>query len=358
MSAERAVPGAFMRAEILEQPRVLAQLIAQPPSAIAGVAPLARRARFAMLAARGSSDNASTFGKYLLESFAGIPTALAAPSLFTLYHRPPRLDAGLVIGVSQSGAAADVIAVLNEARAQGALTLAITNTAGSPITEAAEHVVLLGAGTERALAATKTVTAQCVAYALLTAAIAQDAQLQRALETVPESVHAVLAHTESLEAAARRWRAAQRVAVVGRGYPYAAAQEIALKLKETCYIGAEAYSAADFLHGPLAMIEPGYPVLVLLNHDAAGAMTADFIARVLACGGDVLCFATAQACALLDNVPIGSGQLEVIALDVPSAVLSAIAFIVAGQWFALALALLKGHNPDRSRSVTKITVTR
>lgn len=357
MTAE-APPGAFMRAEILEQPHTLAQLITQPPSAIAALTPKARAAQFAMLAARGSSDNASTFGKYLLESLVGIPTALAAPSLFTLYRRPPRLQGGWVIGVSQSGAAADVIAVLQEARSQGALTLAITNTEGSPITTAAEYAVLLGAGPERALAATKTVTAQCVAYALLTAAITEDAQLQRELHTVPESVRAVLAQAEAIEAAAYRWRHVQRVVVIGRGYPYAAAQEIALKLKETCYIGAEAYSAADFLHGPLAMIEPGYPVLVLLNHDAAGSMTAEFIARVLACGGDVLCFATHQARALLEGVPPGAGQLTVIAFEVPSAVLSAVAFIVAGQWLALTLALLKGRNPDQSRSVTKVTITR
>lgn len=344
-----------MRAEIDEQPEVLSRLIARAADELRPLAQAARHRHFAVLAARGSSDNAATFGKYLLESTARLPTALAAPSLFTLYGRPPRLQEALVIGVSQSGAAADVIAVLEEGRRQGALTLAITNTPASPITAASEHVLLLGAGVERALAATKTVTAQCAAFAALAAEIAEDATLRAELAAIPTAVADTLACAEALSALAQRWREVSRLAVVARGYPYSAAQEIALKLKETCYITAEAYSAADFLHGPLAMVEPGYPVLALLSHDAAAPMVAEVIEKVASRGAAVSCLVTRQAAPMLGHL---REVAEAVVLPDLPARLSPVGFIVAGQLLALSLALLSGHDPDRSRHVTKVTVTR
>lgn len=347
-----------MRAEIFEQPDALARLIDRAHAVLEPASHSARRCAFAMLAARGSSDNASTYGKYLLEGVARMPTALAAPSLYTLYDTPPRLAQALVVGVSQSGAAADVNAVLGEGRKQGGVTLAITNTAGSPMTKSAEHVLLLDAGVERALAATKTVTCQCAAYALLAADLAGDAALSEQLRGLPDIVRGTLAREADLRAAAAKWRDIENVVIIGRGYTYGAAEEAALKLKETSFIGAEAYSAADFLHGPLAMIEPGYPVMVLVNHDATLDTTLQFIERVLQRGGDLLCLATHEAMGPVGAVAGSSDRVEVHDIGAVPSVLSPIAFIVAAQMFAMHLSVLRGHNPDVSRGVTKVTVTR
>jgi glucosamine--fructose-6-phosphate aminotransferase (isomerizing) len=348
-------PAHLMRIEIFEQPATLARLVERAEIVLQPVAAAGRRCAFAMLAARGSSDNASTYGKYLIEGLARTPTAQASPSLYTLYGTPPRLNNALVVGVSQSGAAADVIAVLEEGRRQSAVTLAITNTAGSPMTKAAEHVLLLEAGLERALAATKTVTGQCAAYALLAADLAGDAALKQDLRNLPDVVQQVLTLELELQRAAKLWLDAEQVVVIGRGYTYGAAGEIALKLKETCFIGAQAYSAADFLHGPLAMIEPGYPVVVLLNHDATLETTVQFMERVLQRGGNILCLATHQATARLQ---LTDARLIVLDMGEMPSLLSNIAFIVAGQLFAMHLSVMRGHNPDVSRGVTKVTVTK
>jgi glucosamine--fructose-6-phosphate aminotransferase (isomerizing) len=225
------------------------------------------------------------------------------------------------------------------------------------MTKAAEHVLLLEAGVERALAATKTVTGQCAAYALLAADLAGDTALKQHLRNLPEIARAVLRREASLQAAAAAWHHIDHAVVIGRGYTYGAAEEIALKLKETCFIGAQAYSAADFLHGPLAMIEPGYPVIVLLNHDATLEATAQFIERVLDRGGHLLCLATQDAAQSVAHLSTSGSQLAVLDMgDMPS-LLSSIAFIVAGQMFAMHLSVSRGHNPDVSRGVTKVTVT-
>ena len=349
--------GSHMRAEIFEQPETLASLIESAGAVLDPVAQAARRCTFAMLAARGSSDNASTYGKYLLESLCGLPTALAAPSLYTLYHKPPRLKDALVIGVSQSGAAADVIAVLDEGRKQGAVTLAITNTAGSPMTQAAEHVLLLDAGLERALAATKTVTAQCTAYALLAAAISGNPTLNTQLRELPHVMQIIVRAESDITAVAQTYQQAQAMWVIGRGYAYSAAEEIALKLKETCFIYAEAFSAADFLHGPLATIEPGDDMLVLLSDDETLPTTLQFVERVLTRNARVLLLASED---VLRRADIASLAQRCVALALPAmpALISNIGFIVVGQLFAMHLSLAKGHNPDVSRGVTKVTVTR
>jgi glucosamine--fructose-6-phosphate aminotransferase (isomerizing) len=353
-------PGSVMRSEILEQPAVLARLLSGAAPVVEEVARSVPGCDLAVLAARGSSDNASTYGKYLLESFAGLPTALAAPSLFTLYELPPRLGRALTIGVSQSGQAADVAGVLAEARRQGAPTLAITNTADSLLTRTAERVLLLEAGVEKALAATKTVTAQCLAYALLAqraalperrAALDDCGLHPRALEALPGDVAAALALDGEIDARALAWAGASRVIVIGRGFAYGAAQETALKLKETCYINAEPYSAADFQHGPLALIEPGYAVLALLNHDRTLDTTLALAEQVRQRGADVLAVATAGAAARL---PAG---LPALVVPSASAALSPISFVAVGQLLALRLSLRRGHNPDVSRGLNKVTVT-
>ena len=348
-----------MRREIFEQPGALTRLLRSAPEVLDQVAQRARSCGLAILAARGSSDNASTYGKYLLESLAGLPTALAAPSLFTLYHTTPRLANALVIGVSQSGAAADVSQVVADARRERALTLGVTNVAGSQLAQTAEYVVLLDAGIERALAATKTVTAQCMVYAMLAARLAQPGVgiPPAALAGLPAQVAGVLDQEAEIARMARRWAdaAVRRVAVLGRGFAYGAVQEIALKLKETSFITAEPYSAADFQHGPMAMIEPGYAVLLALNHDETLETNVALIEPLLRRGADLLVFATAEAAA---SLPAGlRSDMQVLTVDAGHVRLSPILFIVAGQLFALHLSVLAGHNPDVSRGLNKVTVT-
>lgn len=353
-----SAPGSVMRREIFEQPVALGRVLRSAGPVLDTVAARAKSCALAILAARGSSDNASTYGKYLLESVAGLPTSLASPSLYTLYDAPPRLRNALVIGVSQSGAAADVSHVLAEARRQSALTLGVTNIAGSLLAQTAEHVVLLEAGIERALAATKTVTAQCMVYAMLAARMAGAglAMPQSALADVPAQVASVLDRAGDVARLAGLWaaRAVQRVAVLGRGFAYGAAQEIALKLKETCFVTAEAYSPADFQHGPLAIIEPGYAVLLLLNHDATLETSLALIEPLQRRGADLIVLATPDAAA---SLPADAGDLTVLTVDAQHALLSPISFIVAGQLFALHWSVACGHNPDLSRGLNKVTVT-
>jgi glucosamine--fructose-6-phosphate aminotransferase (isomerizing) len=343
-------PATLMRREIYEQSTVLTNLVHNARATLSEVARRAHDCQFAVLAARGSSDNASTYGKYLLEGLTGMPTALAAPSLFTLYHTTPRLKHALVVGVSQSGQSADVVEVLYEARRQGAVTLAITNTDGSPITNAADHVILLGVGLERALAATKTVTAQCTAYALLASLLGGNTELYSALGSIAKHVDYVLNQEQVIASMVIDWLSAERAAILGRGYCYGAVQETALKLKETCYLSAEPYSAADFKHGPLAMIEADYPVMALLNDDVTLPTTLDLVAQVRDRGAKVIGIAS-------NGNAAGLAGITGFALDAPLPVLSTIPFIVAGQLFAMHLATRKGYNPDISRGLSKVTVT-
>lgn len=343
-------PAALMRREIYEQPAVIASLLESARATLTQVAKLTADCHFALLAARGSSDNASTYGKYLLEGMAGMPTALAAPSLFTLYRQPPQIKHALVVGVSQSGQSADVVEVLHEARRQGAVTLAVTNTVGSPITYAADHVVLLGVGLEQALAATKTVTAQCVVYALLAVLLKSDKVIMKSLMTLSRHIEYVLNHESDIAALSTDWLSAGRAAIIGRGFCYGAVQETALKLKETCYLSAEPYSAADFQHGPLAMIEAGYPVMALLNHDATLPTTLELVTQVRNRGAKVIGIAS-------DASAPGVTEVSQFALGAPSPYLSTIPFIVFSQLFAMHLSTLKGFNPDVSRGLHKVTVT-
>jgi glucosamine--fructose-6-phosphate aminotransferase (isomerizing) len=343
-------PAALMRSEIYEQPAVIANLLDSARQPLTLIAKQAADCQFTLLAARGSSDNASTYGKYLLEGVSGMPTALAAPSLFTLYRHPPNIKHALVIGVSQSGQSADVVEVLVEARRQGAVTLAVTNTAGSPITNAAEHVVLLDVGFEQALAATKTVTAQCAVYALLAVLLKHDQAIMASLSRLPGHIEHVLNHEAEIAALSTTWLTATRAAILGRGFCYGAVQETALKLKETCYLSAEPYSAADFQHGPLAMIEAGYPVMTLLNHDATLPTTLDLVKQVKARGAKVIGVAS-------DKAAPGVTNEAQFALDAPSPYLSTIPFIVFSQLFAMHLSTSKGYNPDISRGLHKVTVT-
>jgi glutamine---fructose-6-phosphate transaminase (isomerizing) len=253
----------LVRDEIAEQPEVVARLLERErPTLRALAAELRRRRpRYAVVAARGSSDNAARYAQHVLGRMLRLPVVLATPSLHTLYDAPPRFLDALVIGISQSGASPDVVSVVAEGARQGAMTVAITNDPSSPLAAAAAHVLDLGAGEERSVAATKTYTASLAAIAALAAE--GDGALSDDVVRLPGLLAAQLALTGGAHAAVEAATDWERLTVVGRGAHYATAFEAALKVRELAGIVAEAYSPADLLHGPIATTGPGQPLLAI-----------------------------------------------------------------------------------------------
>jgi glucosamine--fructose-6-phosphate aminotransferase (isomerizing) len=341
--------------EIHEQPHVLTRLLDEQTEIAAQIAAAirARDVRYAVIAARGTSDNAARYAQYLFGAVAGLPVALATPSLFSIYHTPPQLRDALVLGVSQSGQSPDIVAVVGEGRRQGALTVAVTNVPASPLAHAADYVLPLGAGRERAVAATKTYTAQLAALALLTVQLAGDGERLADLRSVPEAVEKTLALEEPIALAAQRYAYATECVVLGRGYNYATAFEIALKLKELTYIVAEPYSSADFRHGPVAIVERGFPAVVVAPQ---GAVYPDMLAlaRELAAPGKAAELIVISG----EDEPLGLARTP---LRLPVALpewLSPFTCVVPGQLLALHVTLAKGYDPDHPRGLKKVTETR
>ena len=279
----------LVRTEIAEQPAAVARVVADADGAIAAAAEeiRRRRPRYAVIAARGSSDNAARYAQHVLGRLCGLPVALAVPSLHTVYDAPMRYADGLVLGISQSGASPDVVAVLTASRAQGCVTVAITNDDRSPMAAVASHVIPLQAGVEASVAATKTYTTSLAAVAALAAAIADDAERRRELAAAPEVLARQLDRTDGLEEAAVAAAGWRRLAVIGRGANYATAFEAALKIKELASVAAEPASPADFLHGPVAMLDPGFPVLAILPSAPAGSAVRDVLTAAHARDADV-----------------------------------------------------------------------
>lgn len=339
--------------EIHEQPEVLTRLLDEQNDVAAEIATAirARDVRYAVLAARGTSDNAARYAQYLFGSLNRLPVALATPSLFTIYRTPPRLNDALVLGISQSGQSPDIVAVVEEGRRQGALTVAVTNMPDSPLAQAAEHVLALGAGEERAVAATKTYTAQLAALGLLAVHLAEDEDRLRALRRAPAAVQAALSLEEQIASAAQRYAHADECVVVGRGFNYATAFEIALKLKELTYMMAEPYSSADFRHGPVAIVEHGFPVIVVAPqgkvYDDILALTHKLADR----DAELTVIADQEAPLALARVPLR------LPVALP-AWLSPFTCIVPGQLLAHHITLAKGYDPDHPRGLTKVTKTR
>jgi glucosamine--fructose-6-phosphate aminotransferase (isomerizing) len=346
--------GEGMAADIAEQPAGYARLLTgEPAAAIAEVAQAVaqRRPRHVMFVGRGTSDHAALYGAYLTEIRLGIPAGLASPSAITLYGARPDLADALVIGVSQSGGSPDLTGVLKVARESGALTVAVTNNPGSPLVDAAELAIDVDAGHERAVAATKTYTAELLALLLLIEGIrAGDGVLpadeRAALEKLPQLAEEVLTDTGADELA-RRYRFASRMVTTGRGYAYPTARETALKLMETSYLPALAFSGADLLHGPLAMTDPDVPVLAVVGSGPGGKAMSDVVNRLAERRADVVTIGAT-------DVPGASGRLAVPGVDERYAPLLD---ILPLQKLALALALARGEDPDAPRGLKKVTTT-
>ena len=343
----------LMLEEIYEQPQAIAQAVEQ---GYAGVGALVqdlreREVRHVVIAARGTSDNAATYAKYLLEIVVGVPVSLAAPSIYTLYDANVHLAGSLVLGISQSGQAADVTQTLSAARAGGALTACITNVEGSPLTAVSDHVLLCHAGDEKAVAATKTYTSTLALLALLAGQWANRASLLDGLRALPQQIRATLALDESVALAVERYRYIQECAVLARGLNLATALEAALKMTETSYLVAKPYSGADFLHGPIAMISEGFPCFLYAPDGRTYPSLVELALKLRERDAEVV--VTAHSQEILD--------LATRPLAVPTAIdelLSPVLYIVPGQLWAYHLARTRGHNPDRPRGLTKVTVTR
>ncbi|RMF30072.1 MAG: SIS domain-containing protein [Chloroflexi bacterium] len=343
----------YLYREIFAQPQVLTALLQEEQDHIAAIARSLRagRIRYIVIAARGSSDNAALYGKYLFAATVGLPVALATPSLYTLYQRPPRLEDALVIGISQSGQSTDIIAVVEEAARQGVPTVAITNDARSPLAQVAGHTISLHAGEERSIAATKTYTAQLMALILLACHMAEDEERLAVLPQVPAAIGRCLDMDDSIAQVAERYRYMTTCVVIGRGYNYATAYEFALKLKELTYVMAEPYSSADFQHGPIAVITDGFPVFVFAPRGIVQEEIRRLSRRLRDRKAELVVFSDADDMLRLARVPVP------IPAPLPEW-LTPFTAIVLGQLFVYHLTLDKGYDPDHPRRLTKVTRTR
>jgi glucosamine--fructose-6-phosphate aminotransferase (isomerizing) len=334
-----------MAAEVAEQPAVFDSLVARRED-FAHVAELvaARRPRFALLAARGSSDHAALYAKYLIEVLLELPAGLVSPSTTSLYGARPDLTDVLYLSVSQSGGSPDLVAATEAARAQGALTVAVTNTPASPLSDAAELSVDIKAGDELAVAATKTYTATLLSLYLLVDAVRGGSG--GAVAGIGELAATALA--APIEEAVERYRDVERMVTTGRGYSSATAAEAALKLAETSYLAARAYSGADLLHGPVAAIDAGTGVVAVTSKGHGGRAMHDVVAAVRDRGADVLAVGSSSA-----DMPAG------LRIDVPETAeeVAPILEVLPLQRLALALSLARGGDPDQPRGLSKVTRT-
>lgn len=343
----------YLYQEIHEQPAVLNRVLAHERTSVQALAAAIRHRQidYVVIAARGTSDNAGRYANYLFGAMNALPVALATPSLFTIYQKAPNLKNALVLGISQSGKSPDIVSVLAEAKRQGALTAAITNTVDSDLAEQVDHVIDLHAGEERSIAATKTYTSELMALALLATTLADDSNALEELAAIPDAVSTVLTVNDQVATLAQRYRYMRNCVVIGRGFNYASAFELALKLKELTYIMAEPYSSADFLHGPLALIEHGFPALVIAP---TGIMLPELRAF-----HQVLRQREAESIIISDDAALLAEARIPIPLhaSVPEW-LSPITAIVPGQLFALYLAHARDYDPDHPRGLRKVTETR
>jgi glucosamine--fructose-6-phosphate aminotransferase (isomerizing) len=337
-----------MLQEISEQPEVLERTIAEEREKLVGVGDFLRQKEIDLiiLVARGSSDNACQLGRYLLEIATGIPVSLAAPSVYTLYNAKMRLKRALVIGVSQSGEGDDINHVLESAKAAGAFTMGITNEAQSTMSKITDETLLIHAGRERSVAATKTYTGQMLHFYLL-ASVVGDKRID--YYKIPELTSKTLELKEKVEEIAQRYAFMENCVVVGRGLNYGNSYELALKLMETCYVVAERFSSADFFHGPLAIVERRFPVIMFAPTGVTKSSNIDLLHRLAELKADSLSITNDDEVAGLSTQSIRMPEMDEF--------LSPIPFIVPAQLFAAYLAEAKGLDPDAPRSLAKVTKT-
>jgi glucosamine--fructose-6-phosphate aminotransferase (isomerizing) len=349
-----------MLEEIREQPATLERTLSGGLRAIDKLKQrlTEKRPNFIILAARGTSDNAAQFGRYLLEITTGIPVSLAAPSVFTLYNASLRFEGALVVAVSQSGESTDTNFVLEEARKQGALTVGVTNEPDSSLARLAEEVFHVRAGKEKSVAATKTYTGQMMMMYLLAHALGAPIDLDD-LRRVPDWAEAALKLESRIRELSGRYAFMKHAVVVGRGLNYSNTYEFALKLMETSYVIAERFSSADFLHGPIAMVEASFPVFLFAPGGVTWPALREMLDKLSELKADTLVITDAANREAADR----ARRSVVIPVKLapkgaqPEELFTPIPYIIPAQTFAACLAAEKSLDPDRPRTLQKVTRT-
>ena len=346
--------------EIREQPAVLEAALRAEMGTVRALCSRfeKERPRFVVLAARGTSDNAAQFGRYLIEIATGIPVSLAAPSVFTLYGAEMDFREVLYVGLSQSGESTDVNLCIRRARELGAITVGVTNDAESTLARTAEQTILLHAGLESSVAATKTWLAQLLSMYLLAWSLGADLTLEQ-IRRMPEWTAAALALEPRLMERAQRYVFAEKAIVVGRGFHYSNALEFALKLMETCYVMADSFSSADFLHGPIAIAQRGIPAFAFAPPGPTWPGISETLSRLAAAGVAPPLLITdernGEACALEPAIAVPAP--EALESTLPIDALTPIPYAIPAQLLAAHIAEQKGLNPDRPRMLQKVTQT-
>lgn len=341
----------ILKKEIFQQPSVIRQLFKLELNRINSICTTLRnRFRYVVIAARGTSDNAARYAQYVLGARNHLQVALATPSLFSIYQSPPDLSDALVIGISQSGESPDIVSVLVEGKKKGCPTLAITNNQESPLGRQAEFIIPIHAGEENAIAATKTYTASLTTLALFSASLDNDDAGMKLIENLPSCMEETLSISLERLDQIQRYRYIENCAVIGRGFNYSTAFEIALKIKELTRVNAEPYSSADYRHGPIATAQPGFPVILL---SPKGVISNDMVKlkeQLITRGAEII---------LISNA-LEKNKKEQLFFKIPSRIeewLSPIVAVIPGQLFAMQLAIEKHLNADKPSGLTKVTHT-
>lgn len=343
----------WMLSEIREQPQTLRQVAEKEWDAVRLLADVIHREQlhYVMLAARGTSDNAAKYCKYLLEIENGLPCGLAAPSVVTLYRAQLNLKGCLVVGISQSGEAPDVIEYLSHARSAGAVTASISNNPLSPLAQVSDYPLCIHAGIEKSVAATKTYTGTLAAIYLLSAALKADMSAQEALAHTADQMERFLGLEAVIHESVDRYRYVRECVTLARGINQATAEETALKFIETCYLLSKPYSVADFMHGPFALVEAGFPCFLFAPEGATFPTVLEAAAKLREGGAETITFSHDEQILSLARTPIR------VPVPVDENV-SPMLYIVLGQLFAYYLAVTRDLNPDQPRGLQKITKTR
>ena len=342
-----------MLSEIHQQPEVLQRLLDCCAPEVKAAAKLIkdRKPAFLVMDARGTSYNAALYAKYLFEAYAGLPVSFTAPSLVTLYGAKVGYGSAVMIGISQSGASEDLLAAMEAAKATGAGTIALCNTAGSALTKLADVKLITPAGKEQAVAATKSFTSQLMGLALIAAEVSGSRKLKNALAKVPDLIAGALSLEPQVMEFSQRYTDTTTCAMLGRGYNLATAYEAALKLTECAYISAQGYSLAIFEHGPKALATDGFPLFVYAAKGAAYDQAGEAIAAYKAQGADVMVIANCQRL-------VRKGTLGLRVPGKFDEAVSPLVFTSVGQLFAYGIATAKGYQPDAPRLLNKVTSTR
>jgi glucosamine--fructose-6-phosphate aminotransferase (isomerizing) len=337
--------------EISEQPAIIQRLLDSESDHIAKIASgLKNKFKYIVIAARGTSDNAARYAQYVLGAYNHYQVALATPSLYTVYKAPPNLKEALVIGVSQSGQSPDIVSVLASAKEQGCPTICITNDTKSPLAKTCEFVISQHTGHEKAVAATKTYTSSLAAFALLSLSFDKNIKREKELKSLPEKLTGIISSACKVIKTTERYRYIEHCVVIGRGFNYSTAFEIALKVKELTRVVSVPYSSADFSHGPIATVHSGFPVIVVAPSGEMYPHIHEFIDKLIGMGAEIISISDKKEIILKSN----------LGFAMPSGIsewLSPIAYILPGQLFARQLAIEKGLNTDKPEGLTKITET-